>query len=315
MKYSRRFLVLAALVSAAVGFACGSRTGLLVPEGSEPGSGSDAGVLADALPTIDATPNTDGPPPFCGDAAQTLVYVVTNTSKLLRFDPLAARFSLIGTLACPDPRQPFSMAVDHEGVAYVLYSTGDPLDSTPGDIYRVSLATAECQATRYVPSDARFSRFGMGFAADRSDAGETLFVASSDPSLVTGDRGALDTTAYRLRDIATFSPPVVVHAELSGTGDGRLFAFFEKGDGGSAIAQVDPTSAKVIAEDDFPRLDQGDAWAFAFWGGDFYLFTAPGDGLTSRVTRFRPSDGTQTTVATYPEPIVGAGVSTCAPER
>ena len=66
--------------------------------------------------------------------------------------------------------------------------------------------------------------------------------------------------------------------------------------------------------DVLPGVTQGNAWAFAFWGGDFYMFTAP-DVAGSIVQRFRPSTGAITHVADYPERIVGAGVSTCAPEK
>jgi hypothetical protein len=69
----------------------------------------------------------------------------------------------------------------------------------------------------------------------------------------------------------------------------------------------------VISEHALPSVQIGDAWAFAFWGGDFWLFTSP-TGPTSKVDRYRPSDGTTTTM--IPDTgikIVGAGVSTCAP--
>ena len=73
------------------------------------------------------------------------------------------------------------------------------------------------------------------------------------------------------------------------------------------------TPRAVIAETPFPTVDQGNGWAFAFWGGDFYMFTAPGGG--SDVTRYRPTDNSVTVVATLPTRIVGAGVSTCAPSQ
>jgi hypothetical protein len=49
---------------------------------------------------------------------------------------------------------------------------------------------------------------------------------------------------------------------------------------------------------------------------DFYTFTAPqGRSTSSVVTRYRPSDGTIVQVASTPGlTIMGAGVSTCAPE-
>ncbi len=60
----------------------------------------------------------------------------------------------------------------------------------------------------------------------------------------------------------------------------------------------------------------GGGWAFGFWGGEFYLFTTntTDPSLSSIVTRFDPGDQSQVTVASLPETIVGAGVSTCAPQ-
>ena len=54
------------------------------------------------------------------------------------------------------------------------------------------------------------------------------------------------------------------------------------------------------------------AFAFSFWGGDFYIFTSTGS--SSVVTRYDPLAKTSTNVASHPSTIVGAGVSTCAPQ-
>ncbi|MGH7281076.1 MAG: hypothetical protein ACRELY_06100, partial [Polyangiaceae bacterium] len=64
--------------------------------------------------------------------------------------------------------------------------------------------------------------------------------------------------------------------------------------------------------DPLPGVTIQGGWAFGFWGGDFYTFTGGGP---STVTRFRPSDKSIVQVATYPSEIVGAGVSTCAPQQ
>ncbi|MGH7438692.1 MAG: hypothetical protein ACRENE_23640 [Polyangiaceae bacterium] len=63
-----------------------------------------------------------------------------------------------------------------------------------------------------------------------------------------------------------------------------------------------------------PRVNVslGSGWAFAYWGGDFYLFTAPAQ-TSSIVTRVRPSDGSAVQVGSLDEVIAGAGVSTCVP--
>jgi hypothetical protein len=54
------------------------------------------------------------------------------------------------------------------------------------------------------------------------------------------------------------------------------------------------------------------SFAFAFWGGAFYIFT--GDSGNSTVTKYDPSDGSVSFQGTSPGLIVGAGVSTCAPD-
>jgi hypothetical protein len=65
-----------------------------------------------------------------------------------------------------------------------------------------------------------------------------------------------------------------------------------------------------------PSVFEGTGWAFGFWGGDFYTFTAP-DGTTSVITRYRPSDQSIVVVGMAPfgVQLVGAGVSTCAPQQ
>jgi hypothetical protein len=308
--------------------ACGSRTGLLVPETAivepdgavvfvpvQPNEDVFVPPSEDAeLPTIDSTPQRDTSNPICADASDTLVYAVTTSNTLLRFDPPSGTFTQIGTINCPDPfgRNPFSMAVDRFGIAYVLYA--DYQSTTPGSIFRVSLATASCEASTFVPGQDGFNSFGMAFSADDIGTGETLYVASDDTA--SGRLGAIDENTLVLTDVGSFNPAATA-AELSGTADGRLFAFFApqgQGTSGMTIAQIDKTSAALTAQNFLPTVDEGDAWAFAFWGGDFYMFTAP-DGAGSVVTRYSPSDGSLAQVASWPESIVGAGVSTCAPAR
>jgi hypothetical protein len=53
------------------------------------------------------------------------------------------------------------------------------------------------------------------------------------------------------------------------------------------------------------------AFAFAHWGGDFYVFTGQ---TTSKVTRYSPETDISTVVVDNTGMlIVGAGSSTCAP--
>jgi hypothetical protein len=295
--------------------ACGSRTGLLVPVVED-------GTVSDAGPDVteqDVAPFPVGPNE-CADAGATLVYLITADSQLMSFDPPTTTFHAIGTIACPDPQgtSPFSMAVSRSGVAYVVYESGY--------LFRVSTLTAACEATSFVPDDAVFAApFGTGFSADAPDAGtdggETLYVASC-PLTAGGSPGpsslaSIDTTTFALHAIGQLSP-VIENAELTGSAAGALFAFWAPDESSNtSIVQIDKATAGDTPVATLPGVDLGNAWAFAFWGGDFYLFTAPdGVGSASLVTRYRPADGSITQVGTAPGvTVVGAGVSTCAPQQ
>jgi hypothetical protein len=318
--------------------ACGSRTGLLVPGEREietPDSGlgptgdddsgeavSDAGrdatEIEDALPPIDVTVPVDA---FnnCPDAGSTLVYVVTEERELLSFYPPTAAFTTIGVLNCPARTgMPFSMAVDHTGIAYVLY--------TDGEIFRVSTATAACRATGFQSGQSGFTNtFGMGFSQNATGEDETLFVASSGDTTTQPRLASINTQTFGLRVIGDLQP-AITSAELTGTGAGDLFAFYgtvgaalcnsmDTDCSDSAIGQLDKTTGRVTGQSVLEGNPQGSAWAFAFWGGDFYTFTAPPGSAGTVVHRFNPVDGSLVIVAQRSDLIVGAGVSTCAPAQ
>lgn len=307
-------------------FACGSRTPLAAPE--EMGAKPDANALTDsrgrdtgrdaltdiAIPGIDAQVR-DARRDDCPDGDATLVYVVTETNELLSFNPPAGTFRRIGLLACPNTKgseNPFSMAVDRTGVAYVLFRDS-ARQTVPGRLFRVSTKTAACVETSYVGGQLGFNTFGMGFSSNTGGADETLFIASdSDPNNL--GLASIDLTTFAVNHVGPFNP-TINRAELTGTGDGRLFAFYTGvANASSFIGEIDKSTADVIAEDELVGVTQGQGWAFAYWGGDFYTFTSPGGG-GSRVTRFRPLTKQISVVANYSSVIVGAGVSTCAPQQ
>ena len=299
---------------------CGSRTGL---QGEEPSSdaGSDGPFLFDApeeKPPIDTfRPDVPLINP-CPDAAATLIYVVGLKNTLYSFDPSAGTFTPIGTITCPGAgrNRPFSMAVDREGIAYVIYDTPGQVATA---LYRVNLKTAACTMTSYDAAANRSETFGMGFvagASDGGDAGEQLFI-SFDPGPTTsgnGDLATLDTTTFKVNRIGNFSPPVD-GSELTGTGDGRLYAFSPSlNPGGSFIARIDPMTAKVMTTYPLPGIRQGNGWAFGFWSEEFYMFTGTGAGGSTDVHTFSLASKSVNKVANLPNDIVvGAGVSTCAP--
>ena len=311
--------------------ACGSRTGLFVDDDDDftnvPGQdagpdarrdgGRDASDLEDAPPPLDVRPPIDVDQRDCPDAEAQLVYTITSTYDLQSFNPDTGQFRFIGRIACPAPSDatPFSMAVDRRGIAYVLF--------TNEELFRVSTATAACISTPYKPRQSNFGRFGMGFATNSVGPTETLYIAgaeqAADPNS-PGARGLARITpgTFNLTPVGEFFPSID-SAELTGTGDGRLFAFYRKPGAmpPSFIGEIDVNTGQVIGERRFDTVDQGRGWAFAYWGGDFYMFHAPGtdSNAFTRVTRWRPSDDSVTQVATTPLRIVGAGVSTCAPQH
>jgi hypothetical protein len=268
--------------------ACGARTGL------------------DAPPLDFVEP---GPAPaYCHGATDTSIYVVTEAHQLYRFDPRAKSFTPIGTLSCPVATMSapiaFSMAVDHQGTAYVVFQDGE--------LFVVSTASASCTAPTSPLNTMGFTpTFGMGFTADPGGLTETLYVASTT---TPGQLGALDTNAFVVHELAAFSSDIG-EAELTGTGDGRLFGFgVVQGLNGAHLAEIDKVDASITSDTIIPTPMNPVAWAFSFWGGDFYFFTSV-DGSTSHVGRFHPLDGSfDAEYATLPNgAIVGAGVSTCAP--
>jgi hypothetical protein len=319
-----------ALASAASVSSCGARTGL--PVGPDGDAGQDVFVIGDHNVPMEAEAEAEADAPFdafkndvpvidpCPDAGSTLIYVIGLSNTLYSFQPPSGPFVSVGVIDCPGTSgvaNPFSMAVDRQGVAYVIFSNASNGAAT--GLFRVSTKTAECKPTKYNPASNGNSTFGMGFVAnigDASDGGETLFVAQDEGNVDSNSiLATIDTTSFVLTNIGPFNPPVN-GAELTGTGGGRLFAFSPAtAPTGSFIAQIDPTSASVIGEDPTPGIVQGRGWAFGFWGGDFYTFTTPSqsDAMTV-VHQFNPVTKSIVQVASIGDTIVGAGVSTCAPQ-
>jgi hypothetical protein len=322
----------AALLALGAAASCGSRTGLLDLTSAEVEGGADGISLFDTREPIDTgadIPSIDVVVPDspvvnnCPDAQATLIYVIGESGTLYSFNPATASFAPIGPIACHDPETPFSMAVDRQGVAYVVYESGN--------LYKVSTRTAECTPTAYVPGP-EMPTFGMGFVANQGDAGdgETLYVSldSNTNMIVNGTLGTIDTSTFTLNTIAGYDPPVY-EAELTGTGGGQLFAFQPGGFEGAPtlpayVYEIDPATAKVKGGDFLSGVKAGSGWAFGFWGGDFYLFTGTGPqyGGTAMnplfgtvVTQFNPSTKALTRFASLDtDTVVGAGVSTCAPQ-
>ncbi len=244
----------------------------------------------------------------CSEAAK-LVYVVSDSNELHSFRPDTTTFTRIGTLRCPSGgATPNSMAVDRAGTAWVNFSDGG--------LFKVSTSDASCQATGFEKLQSGFERFGMAFATNSATSqDETLYVVGIEG--LNGGKGLakIDLATMKLTPIGDFSGSLRGQgAELTGTGDGRLFGFFTT-QPNATLALINKATGATSSSQDLNGVNTGQAWAFSFWGGDFWFYTSPG-AVPSTVTRQQASADNSITIAKEDVGgfrIVGAGVSTCAP--
>ncbi len=249
--------------------------------------------------------------PTCSGGAQ-LIYVVDDKQRLLSFNPAkgANTFTLIGTLKCPaSTATPFSMSVDRGARAWVLY--------TNGNLYFVNTKNADCQVSQFSKGQSGFEQFGMGFVSNSAgSSGEKLYISGGAGTGGEGNLGFIEPTTLKVTKIGSL-PQSEYSPELTGTGNGSLFGYFP-GAQSSFVAELDKQNATVKKSWPLPPLKgMVSAWAFAHWGGRFYIFVTTTKMLIqtdSQVLRLDPSTGkTDTLLTNLPYKIVGAGVSTCAP--
>jgi hypothetical protein len=252
----------------------------------------------------------------CSGQAADFVYVLSAQNDLYSFAPDKKLFTKIGPLGCSTSMQPNSMAVDRNAVAYVNYVQGDPLTGadSAGAIYKVSTQDASCSG-KVMDLPASWYRIGMGYSSNNAGStAETLYVAGVGNALGGNGTGLglVDFGKKTVGPIGSFSGALNgQNAELTGTGDGRLYGFFTTSP--VQVAQITKTNGQTPSPVSMTGVQTPTDWAFSFWGGHFYLYTSQGSGST--VTDYDPSSGKIDTayMTNVGFDIVGAGVSTCAP--
>ena len=107
--------------------------------------------------------------------------------------------------------------------------------------------------------------------------------------------------------------------ELTGTGQAELWGFTPNV-AVPSVSQIDKRTAAFGSTFRLPSLRRTGvaprAWAFAFWGGSFFLFlerAADQDSATKVYKLGRATGELGIVVSTAGRRIVGAGVSSCAP--
>jgi hypothetical protein len=283
------------------------------PESEDPGESSADEIEPKfdlATPPDFATENSDD----CECAENSdMIYTLDANGKLWIYNPIANEFSSVGEFECDTPQgnSAMSLAVDASSNAWIHVRPS-------GKIFKVNtLAGNACTDSMYEPDSVGFRLFGMAFVEKPDDGRcEQLYMHSADgnnweqgPGV--GALGTLDPTSMVAQRIGAID---YSGGEMTGTGDGRVFAL--AGDPAQLI-EYNPADASVIEKTPLPGVNVGHAFAFAFWGGDFYFFTDDGEVLNprSRVTKL-DYDGTgaiETLIERAEIRVVGAGVSVCAP--
>jgi hypothetical protein len=142
---------------------------------------------------------------------------------------------------------------------------------------------------------------------------DSLFIAGGQSvAMGMATLGKLDTSSFQ----PTTLGPIDGWPELTGTGDAKLWAFFPGLNSATPkIAELDKANGQLHTTYEAGILGGSPtAWAFAFWGGWFWIFLKLDIDASTNVWKMDSLNGTvvpamQTTGRT----IVGAGVSTCAP--
>lgn len=252
----------------------------------------------------------------CEDDNTKLIYLVSTNNDFLSFDPRKLPndpFHLVGKLHCRAGGSPFSMSVDRNGVAWVLY--GD------GELFKVNITDAKCEPTKFRAGSTGSLTFGMGFATDKPGGdSEKLYVADND---FTNQLSSIDMKDLSPHRVGTLSAVEAQNPELTGTSEARLFGFFPAEGAPSFVQEIDRATAQPMGKKfqlGSEPLGNVSAYAFAQWGGVFYIFTTITDPETfeenSMVRTIDRATGKYRTVMSQVRyRISGAGVSTCAPER
>jgi hypothetical protein len=213
------------------------------------------------------------------------------------------------------------MAIDRQALAYINFHDGSVVKMTTSP-------PLQCMPTGFMAGQSGFTNdLGMGFVADQAGSmSETLYVSDNGgpegnctqttpgPSCMGLGLAKLDINSWTLTPLGAYTSTAAgYNAELTGTGGGDLFGFFTTTP--SSYGKIDKTSGHTDSPSPtvLPSVSVGmNGYAFSFFGGDFYFYTAPTTQYTI-TQHLQTSTGNVTMGEMLSFVIVGAGVSTCAP--
>ena len=236
-----------------------------------------------------------------------LVYVVDSSKKLYLFFPTSKKLSYLGMLSCPLPGSPYSMAVRHDGVAFVLYGHYNSANSYTCDgLGRLDVKTLKCtKATGFSCKTTSYESFGMGYVVTGPNGSEELFIGTAGKALATlnPDTGKMKT----IGSLPSAAP------EFAGNAGGELWGFFPR-TSPARVRRIDPKTGKILVTHSLTQFIQpwAGSYAFAMYNNVFYIFYGSSYGSSTNVFRLTKAGVMSTWMTNTGINVVGAGVSTCA---
>ena len=281
----RLFLSIVLLIFAG----CGVPTTREGDKGSDPYSESDSEFDTDTATS-----------PDCPETVQQ-IYLLDSSANLYRFHPPSKELQQVATIDCDvgPLASPYSMAISRDGTAYILYKALGCVG-----IYPVSITTGVCgEKTDFACGTDGFRSFGMGFVTLTSTSTlEDLYIGNASQLAI------LDPEDWEVDIMGALKG----NPEFTGNARGELWGFFTTTNP-PQVARLDKNTGRLLDTWKLPSLSSyPSAWAFAFWGGSFYIFYAALMATSTNV--YRVEDGViEPYMIDTGKRIVGAGVSTCAP--
>lgn len=272
-------------------------------------------------PVLDVASDDTGGPLGCNPAAQDFVFLLDMDSELHRFDPDSLELESLGTLACPGGEGgAMALTIDRDGVLWAMMVDQEGYRK----IFTVDPDTIACSPTDFDdPFEEGYTPFSLAFVADGVDAEtETLYINVLVTEPGQGFGPDAPSGLMRIPDLSTMATELVGElpiantpgteiADLTGTGEARMFALFASMP--ATVAEVDPATGDFISEDTL-EFSTGSAWGFAQWAGRLWMFTGSAPSGMSEVRAVDLDTGDVELVSEdLGIRVVGAAVSTCAP--
>ena len=247
--------------------------------------------LDTSLPII--PPLTD-----CTVETEDYIYLVDLDNILYKFSPKTFQVTVVGPLNCSETSSVFSIALQRNGLLWVLFNDGD--------LYTFNVTDQTCINTGFGRNQTGILDFTMAFVKNVGDNKETLFISKLYNG--GGVLAEIDTNTLSIVEIGNYSDGAQF-ATLTGSNDGRLFGLFF--DNPPTIKEVDDTDAQILSE--YPLNEPFDGfvylYSFASYENKFFYFLNSEN--STYIHLFDPKTNRSTLLNTVPFSFFNAATSTC----